>query len=198
MTACIRRGDRIKDKTLGIRRDLLIQICDELLKKGDTLCYRDRAVMLCLYHAIGRGGEVSTLNFQMMNWDENDDILWTGWHEAKTSQENEISYHPDRLSYKVDVIHALACYIVTQGGRLNSGDPETKDWLFPEFYNLASGGASSKATRVLKSLVDKIPNLLAEHASHGLRAGPSDDLAMNELVDVISMICRGNWYVIYS
>jgi len=193
VAACIRRGERIKDRTQGIRRDLLLQICDELLKRGDTPCYQDRAVVLCLYHAIGRGGEVSTLNFQMMHWDPNDDILWTGWHESKTSQENEISFHPDRVSYKIDVLHALGCYIITQGDKLNSCDPDEKDWLFPEFYNLASGGASAKATRIIKSLVDYIPSLYPEHASHGLRAGPADDLAMNELVDVVSIIARGNW-----
>ena len=127
-----------------------------------------------------------------MHYEVIDFILWTGWHEIKTGQENEISYHPDRISFEMDSIHGFGSYIVTQGDMLQSGENE-KDWLYPDFYKLESGGAASKASRIIKGLVDEIPNLEKDHASHGLRAGSADELAMNESVDVVSIISRGNW-----
>jgi hypothetical protein len=71
--------------------------------------------------------------------------------------------------------------------------PGAPDWLFPSMTGLAEGGASSKASRILKELVGKVEGLLQEHASHGLRDGSADDIAFNYLVHGVCMISRGDW-----
>jgi hypothetical protein len=43
-----------------------------------------------LYHSVGRGGEVSTLDFNNMHWGEDDEMLWTGWNELKTGRGGEV------------------------------------------------------------------------------------------------------------
>jgi hypothetical protein len=192
--AAIKRGENVRDRTQGIRRTLLIRLCDHLLKVGSAKALEQRAILLTLYHSVGRGGEVSTLNFNNLRWSEDDEMLWTGWNELKTGRNTEISYHEDYDSYQVDQIHALACYIITAEGKLKgSADPDEPDWLFPDFANLADGGASTKATAILRALVGVVEGLDAKHTSHGLRAGPTDDMAMNRVCDVVCMIARGNW-----
>lgn len=189
----IRRGEAVRQSTRAIRRKLLTRIAEHLLKKGTAASMEERAVLLTLYHAVGRGGEVSTTNFDLMQWDEDDEALWTIWNQVKTGRCGDISMHPDAENYKMCVLHALACYIITAGGKLKSTDLEAPDWLFPSFYDLAEGGASSKASRILKNLVGTVEGLEESHAGHGLRAGSCDDMATNHLLSIVSMIARGDW-----
>jgi hypothetical protein len=190
----IKRGENVRDRTLGIRRKLLIRLCDHLLKVGTVKAMEQRAILLTLYHSVGRASEASFLNLHNMYWSEDDEMLWTGWNEHKTGRNTEISYHEDYDRYEVCQIHGLACYIVTAGGKIRgSANPAEPDWLFPDFATLADGGASTKATAILKALVGVVPGLEAKHTAHGLRAGPTDDMAMNRVCDVVCMIARGNW-----
>jgi hypothetical protein len=192
--AAIKRGENVRDRTMGIRRKLLIRLCDHLLMVGTVKAMEQRAILLTLYHSVGRASEASILNLYNMHWSEDDEMLWTGWNEMKTGRNTEISYHEDYDRYEVCQIHGLACYIVTAGGKIRgSGNPDEPDWLFPDFANLADGGASTKATAILKALVGVVPGLEAKHTAHGLRAGPTDDMAMNRVCDVVCMVARGNW-----
>lgn len=161
-----------------------------------------RLIVLCVYHAIGRGGEVAFMNLDAMRFDEDQHGLWTGWQETKTGHQNEIPYFPDIADWEVDTIQALAVYAITaiNRGKLTDNPlPEEPNWLFPEYVSLVDGGAATKVSKILSTLQKKgrVEGLGVEHTSHGLRAGPSDELAMNEQVDVIAMIMRGNWYVQY-
>jgi len=194
----IKQGENTRDKTLGIHRKLLQHICLHLLETGSPLSYEQRAVILMLYHAVGRGGEVSTMNFDILWWcEDNETAPWTGWNKAKTGRSSEISIHPDHSSYRVCLVNALACYIITAGGKLSSSgpnkNPDEPDWVFPGYADLADGGALTKAGRILKNLVGEVEGLSEDHASHGLRAGPTDNMAKNRHCDLVVMISRGNW-----
>lgn len=194
----IKRGDPIKSATLSIRHKLLNKIAEQLVKRGDAAAYEDRAVVVTLYHAVGRGGEVSHTYFEGMHWSEEDEALWTSWPEEKTGHNGDISFHANaKGEYLTDWIHSMGCYIITSAGRLGSvnKDPDDPSWLFPSYTNLADGGASSKASRILKSLHKEgsVKGLLAQHASHGIRGGASDDMATNKTCHIVNMICRGGW-----
>jgi hypothetical protein len=190
--AAVRRGEMIREHTTGIRAKLLLRICQALLKKKTALTYEQRASVLCLYYAIGRAGEVAAINCDNMRFDEDDQCLLTGWNEFKTGHCNEIPYFPHAKSYEMDIFHALACYFVTAGGGLRNDDPDEPNWLFPNLAKL-KGGPASKISKMLSDLIGDVEGLTKEHTSHGLRAGPSDDLAMNELVDIVALISLGNW-----
>lgn len=191
----MKRGENVSDKRLGIRRELLVRICDELLKQGTAEALEERAIILMLYHAVGRGGEVATTNLDIMHWEENDKMLWSGWNQMKTGRGTELSFTSDSLNFEIDFLHALAAYIVTAGGSLAS-DPASDEpaWLFPGYTDLKNGGAASKVSRILKDLVGVVEGLDELHASHGLRVGPTDDLAMNIAVNIVSIIARGDWH----
>jgi len=65
----------------------------ELLKNKNAVLLEERAVILALYHAIGRAGEVAALNFTNRRWT---DCLWSGWNEFKTGKDSEINFFPDK------------------------------------------------------------------------------------------------------
>jgi hypothetical protein len=58
----VRRGERIREHTTGIRAKLLLRICEALLKRKSGMSYEHRATILFLYYAIGRAGQVATTN----------------------------------------------------------------------------------------------------------------------------------------
>jgi hypothetical protein len=188
----VRRGEMIREHTTGIRAKLLLRICEALLKRTSGISYELRATILFLYYAIGRAGEVAAINCDNMRYDEDDECLLTGWNEFKTGHCNEIPYIPHAKSYQVDIFHALACYIVTAGGDLRNDDPDEPNWLFPKLAKLKNGPAP-KISAMLAGLIDDVEGLTDKHTSHSLRAGPADDLAMNELVDIVALISLGNW-----
>ena len=58
---------------------------------------------------------------------------------------------------------------------------------------MADGGASAKATRILKKLLGKVDGLTEDHTAHGLRAGATDDMLLHRYCNIIAAIFRGNW-----
>jgi hypothetical protein len=194
----IKRGEQIKSSTLGIRKKLLLRIAKALVDIGSANSYEERAVILSLYHAVGRGGEISNTTFEAMEWNEEEAALFLNWPSQKTGTEGDISMHPNaKGQYLTDWIHAIACYIVTCAGRLGqaNNNPNDPSWLFPGYNDLADGGAASKASRILKKLWESgaVEGLRKEHTAHGLRAGSSDDMATNMYCHLVAMIARGNW-----
>eukprot|EP00542_Grammatophora_oceanica_P003567 CAMPEP_0194065926 /NCGR_PEP_ID=MMETSP0009_2-20130614/85740_1 /TAXON_ID=210454 /ORGANISM="Grammatophora oceanica, Strain CCMP 410" /LENGTH=749 /DNA_ID=CAMNT_0038718827 /DNA_START=67 /DNA_END=2316 /DNA_ORIENTATION=+ len=188
----IKKGEAILKEANALRRKLLKQIGEALLEDGSKQAMESRALLMMLYHAVGRAGEVSTINFDLFRWDDDDEAVWVEWGQQKTGRTSPISLHPDAEGPLVDVIHALACYIVSAGDIRNRNVDEPH-WLFPSVASLVDGGASSKANRILEKLRGKIPDLCAGHTSHGLRAGATDDMANNYLCHLVCMIARGDW-----
>ena len=133
-----------------------------------------------------------------MYFEKTDHGLWSGWQETKTGHRVDIPFFLDAKDFTVDVIHALAVYVISacdQGHLCDNANPDEPNWLFPQFSSIAEEGCSAKVSQILEELEKRgsVDGLRKFHKSHGLRAGASDDLAMNELVDVVSIISRGNW-----
>jgi hypothetical protein len=68
---------------------------------------------------------------------------------------------------------------------------------FYSFVDMADGGAASKASCILKNLVDEVEGLIPDHMAHGLRAGAADGMLLNKLctekvhTDLSSIPTRG-------
>jgi hypothetical protein len=57
---CIRRGGKVSKKAVGFARKALAEACLILLKQDNfALGTEERAIILAIYYAVGRGGEVS-------------------------------------------------------------------------------------------------------------------------------------------
>jgi hypothetical protein len=192
--AAVFRGENISEKTKGIHREELLRILRHFMVQGDAMSMEKRAIMLLLYHSIGRAGEAAATNFNLLHWDDTHFLLWSGWNQMKASRGGELSYTTDSTNYEFDIIHALATYVISAGHKLSKRElargpngevvPELV-WLFPDYAKLENGGCAAKINAILRQLYDqKVTSML--FTSHGLRVGATNDLAM---------VARGDWFI---
>jgi hypothetical protein len=188
----VERGESVGDKAAGIRQKLLEDINRNLIKEGR---YKEASAVCTLYHAVGRGGEVSTMTFSSMKWDSTLESLWAGWAEVKTAHYTDLSFFANTLSYGY-----LTCFMWTFGayiimaaeaGHLRSR-PHTPDFVYPDYQEKRSSAAAT-VTKAIASLVGKVAGLLKAHTSHGLRVGATDDMLFNIFCHIACAIARGAW-----
>ena len=95
--------------------------------------------------------------------------------------------------------HCMFCYIMSDGtgayGVAGATVPDGADFLFPYFQNKRDGDVASKVTTLMHALAELkvIPGLTKKHSSHGLKAGASDDAALNRFCSIIAIVSRANW-----
>jgi uncharacterized protein YihD (DUF1040 family) len=196
IVAAIKRGESIGEKTEGIHRELLMDLTKCLLKNNTCDAIEARAVLVMLYHAVGRGGEVSTSNWDTAIWEKREGgRFYLDWGEVKVAKHSVLDFFPDAdNNHLICMIHSLAAYLVTSPGKVKSSTvTDAPAWIFPSFVDMADGGATSKASRILKNMVDDVDGLHEGHTVHGLRAGAADDMLLNKDCNIIGAIFRGNW-----
>jgi hypothetical protein len=72
-------------------------------------------------------------------------------------------------------------------------NPDAPSWIFPSFVDMADGRAASKASCILKNLVDEVEGLTPGHTAHELCAWAANDMLLNKLCNAIGAIFWGNW-----
>ena len=157
----------------------------------------ERAVLCTLRQAVGRGGEVLVSTWDDMYWDDTNDALFADWMETKTGHKNLMMYVCDANIWLLNIYNSWACMLIANSGVFFSQahNPETENgsWMFPDFVKMCDGGATKKASRVLKSLVVEVKGLLNVHSAHGLWVGAPDDMTFNITITIIDAIFRGGW-----
>ena len=195
---CLVRGGKMTKKAVGFGREVLIEICDYLMKQEDqALGCEERCILALLYAAVGRGGEVSYATWNSARWDKAREHLAFDWGEKKKGVQYLMTFHPDSTEWRVDVIHALACYVLCrQGGGSAPASPQESGvhWLFASYVVMAEGGAANKVSRILEKCrnggVAGVPD---GSNSHGVRVGATDEMIFNHMLSVFAAIARGGW-----
>ena len=117
VTEAIRRGEKVSKKAVGFARKALSECCEFLMKQANgNVGAEERAVLLMLYHAVGRGGEVSSTSWDLAQWKDDVECLLAQWGETKKGQQYGMSFHPDASNWRVCTFNALACYLILTGG----------------------------------------------------------------------------------
>lgn len=76
--------EAISKKIVAFSRKTLANCCRFLMKQdNEALGYEERCVILFLFHAVGRGGEVSTSTWIFAQWDDDHEFLFLDWCELK-------------------------------------------------------------------------------------------------------------------
>ncbi|KAL7500099.1 hypothetical protein ACHAWT_009486 [Skeletonema menzelii] len=197
--AAISRGESVTKKAIGLSRKALINCCIWLMRQdNESLGYEERCILVILYHAVGRGGEVSTSAWNNAEWNVDHEFLSLKWGEVKNGQQPEMTFHPDTSEWMLDIFHALACYLIAGHGKSKaSSSPAATDsiyWLFPAYVDMVKGGAASKASRIIdKCRKNGVEGVLEGVNSHGIRVTATDDLTFHHLLSVFAAIARGGW-----
>ena len=190
------RGDMLYEKTPGFSRDAIVGSCSYSLTQreySEALGYEERFLLSTLFHAVGRGGEVSTLTWNTVDWNETLQCLCVPWGEFKKGQQSELGFWPDSESYKLDFIHAQACALLAGYGGGSKGI-NGEIWMFPSYVDMAEGGAASKVSRVLtKCHEGKVEGIPAGATSHGVRVTATDTMLINSLIGIFPVIARSGW-----
>ena len=218
VTEAIGRGEKVSKKAVGFARKALSECCEFLMKQTNgNVGAEERAVLLMLYHAVGRGGEVSSTSWDLARWNDEVECLLAQWGETKKGQQYGMSFHPDASNWRVCIFNALACYLILTGGSPDRASVSSAEagvrclyrfccvsiqvltpikvhWIFPSFVNLVEGGAAKKASKILeKCRAGGVKRLPKDSTSHGIRVSATDDMIHNHLVSVFVVIARGGW-----
>ncbi|MGH7955285.1 MAG: hypothetical protein ACREOZ_04925, partial [Gloeomargaritales cyanobacterium] len=196
-TQAFLRGEPLSEKTVEISCSALKEMCLHLMKKNTAVAYESRCALTTLFHACGRGGEVSSSTWDSVFWDADNSMMVLDWRELKKAEESVMTLHPDRESFHLDQLHSFACYILSGQGRhdaslgLAGGGVQ---WMFPAYCQMANGGAASKVGRVITQCFnDSVPGVSKNMTSHGLRISSTDTVLFNFYVHTVVAFNRGNW-----
>lgn len=197
--AAIARGEAISKKTVGFSRKTLANCCRFLMKQeNEGLGYEERCVILILFHAVGRGGEVSTSTWNSAQWEEEREFLSLDWGELKKGQQYLMTFHPDAKDWVLDVYHAIACYLIGGHGKAKASTSTSAtngiNWILKGYVDMKDGGASTKVSSILeKCYKSGVEGVHEGASSHGLRVTATDDMVFNPLLAIFATIARGGW-----
>mmetsp|Transcript_19499 Transcript_19499/g.42365 ORF Transcript_19499/g.42365 Transcript_19499/m.42365 type:complete len:741 (+) Transcript_19499:209-2431(+) len=195
---CIKRGGTVSKKAVGFARAALANSCEFLMgQDNQSLGYEERLVLLMLFHAVGRGGEVSTSTWDSARWDEDREFLELDWGEFKKGQQQIMTFHPDAKNWRLCIYHAFACYLLTSSGGNKASTTRVEagiSWILASYVDMREGGAATKAGKILKKCRDGgVKGIPEESGSHGIRVAATDCMIFNHLLQVFDVIARGNW-----
>jgi hypothetical protein len=172
----------------------LSSITKSLLKKAsykNKNCEK-RAVLLCNFLAMGRGGESKFLRWDEWFWDpllELTDAIWT---QMKTLEKWPITFGPDYHSYENDFYHAFHCFFLIDDGLYRTPAKERiAKFVFPRLHKMQNDNVSRKVTSWLRDECDA--ELRDRTSSKSLRKGANNELAMNRLIQKQERLVRGGW-----
>ncbi|EJK48593.1 hypothetical protein THAOC_32595, partial [Thalassiosira oceanica] len=195
---CIKRGGRVTKKAVGMSTEALKSTALFLPKQDNkSLGYEDRAILVTLYHAVGRGGEVDSSTWESAQYDTDRSMLVFDWGESKNGVQYAMTMHPQNPGEKndgwlTDWNHAMAGHILC--GPRKFSPQNGISYLFPAYTGMAPGGAATRVSKIIKKArdggVDGIPE---EMASHGLRVTGTDVMMFNPHLPFMSGITRGGW-----
>jgi hypothetical protein len=82
--ACILRGESISEKAVGIARSTLKEMCRWLMsQENQVIGAEELCILVILFHAVGRGGEVSASTWDSAHWDVDREMSVLEWGELK-------------------------------------------------------------------------------------------------------------------
>jgi hypothetical protein len=196
---CIARGGRLSKKASVFARETLRDCCLYLMKHQDQLQgSEDRAVLVSVFQAIGRAGEIGNTTWDSLDWDGDNEHIAVDWGELKTGQQYLMTFHPDASDWVLCSFHAMACYLIMGPTAVRSSTAEAEaNYMFPAYVHL--GDASTKVSNVLDKCrksednpkgVEGIPS---GAASHSLRKSSFNAALLHPCVGLLEAICRGGW-----
>ena len=113
---CIRSGKPVSEKTMPMRRGVLVLVGNYLCKESTPDAFETRAAICSIRQACGRGGEVSTSVWDTAYWDEEESLVTLDWREAKTGREDILTIGCDLHDYEICWFHSISFYMIYNPG----------------------------------------------------------------------------------
>ena len=195
-------GGTISKKHVGFPKKVLAECVKYLLERyDDGTGYEERAVLVMLFHAVGRSSEVAVTTWDSSSWDEERQMLVFDWGELKVGQQYIMTLHPSadvEDGWVLDSFHSLGCYLLCAPSKHKasaSAEEAGINFMFPSYVNMADGGCAAKVTRTIEKCRDggKVEGIPDDLTSHGLRVSAADEMMFNVYLPFFAAIARGGW-----
>ena len=149
-------------------------------------------MLTTLRQSVGRAGEMKFLNLSEENsrFVEDDQVFEISYYDGKTSSIKQMTYCGDLKNWELDVLVMLAIQMILSVG---DAELETLNYIFPDLQNCQNEGVAKKVSKILSKYVDFVKGIEKGISSHDVRYGAMDDMSLVELLQWISIVCRGGW-----
>ena len=189
----IAQGDPIKDQATPIPRIAVQDMGYQLFRTGTADAALRRAIIVITYLAAGRGGEASTVTWDLVRWDYDYQVVVFTWSQQKTGKQKPMIFLNNVGGpgwWHMDFYHVLGFLLMAGKGQdIQRATEETNTqnaWIFPELVLLSK--ASSKVSDMIQdcrrhqkqakayhNVVD-VKSLPADASSGGIRRGAINNM----------------------
>ena len=151
-----------------------------LLKSTDLNKFELRAMLVMLYYAAGRGGELKFLHWGLVTWDYHFTCPQAWWTRMKTVVKQLLMFQCYHDGYLCDFYHAMGSFFAT-GGLIRdehvAANRARNKRVFPSLYPKTDKSIAQKITDLVKKYCH--PTLKANTSSRSLRVGAITELKVN-------------------
>ena len=104
-------------QTVRVAREVIADICLHLIRKENQVNgYEERNMLAAVFYAVGRGGEVSTTNWNSVLRNITREYLQSNWGKKKKGQQHLITLHPNAKNRKRCFVHSMVYYLTIGQG----------------------------------------------------------------------------------
>ena len=126
-----------------------------LSNDDDSTKYEMRAMLVMLYYAAGRGGEVKFIHWGLVDWDEFFNCPQAWWTRLKTVSKQLLMFQCYRNGWLCDFYHCFGCYFATGGLlRQNTMQGPAKKRIFPSLFTKSNASVARMITDLIKKYCD--------------------------------------------
>ena len=157
----------------------LESICKSIIEGNASNCYHDHSKLVLTALAVGRGGEVAFLRYDLCWWDDIFQCLEAIWSQLKTTMQQSIYFQGYCDGYLCNIYHSMGCFFAVEDGllRLDSGNPRINRAVYPDLKNVTTDTVASQMTTLIRA--HSAPELKQRNQSRSIRVGSNTTLAMN-------------------
>jgi hypothetical protein len=170
----LRQSERVWAELEGVD---LESICKSMIAGDVTDCYRERAKLVLTALAVGRGGEVAFLRYDLFWWDDIYLCPEVIWARLKTTMQQPIYLQGCCDGYLCDIYHSMGSYFALEDGlfRLDLSNPRKNRLVFPDLRGVTTDTVASRMTTLIRA--HSAPELRQRNQSRSIRVGSNTTLA---------------------
>jgi hypothetical protein len=129
----------------------LESICKSMIAGNVANCYRERAKLVLTALAVGRGGEVAFLRYDLFWWDDIYLCPEVIWSQLKTTMQQPLYLQGYCDGYLCDIYHSMGSYFAIEDGlfRLDLSNRRRNRLVFPDLRSVATDTVASRMTTLI-------------------------------------------------
>jgi hypothetical protein len=172
-------------------------ICKKLLREStfQSTNLQSRAILITLWMAAGRGGEVKFVDFSEWQYHPKLGVTDIGWTELKVLEKYSMPMIPDREGFWLDTFHAWGCYWAVEKGLYRNESAKISghsNYLFPDLHNMTDARVAAHITTMIRRCLPAGcgKEIQAAFSAKSTRKGAVTEMSVHPECDILSVCAR--------